>query len=111
MQNSSYTQKKIISASVKTLQINLLPCISIIALLRNKVSLPLNVPYYHQTIKHAVRTMVESLHTWLKTSLEISVHKLLFWYISKDSYINEPKRSLTQFTVKKRNQLVGLILD
>ena len=84
MQNSTYTQEKIISASVKTLQIKLFllsptmlftlrsACMSSIATLVNKVYTAIkNVPYCHQTINLAVGTMVESLHTWLKTSLEM----------------------------------------
>ena len=75
MQNSTYTQEKIISASVKTLQIKLFllspamlftlrsACMSSIATLVNKVYTAIkNVPYCHQTINLAVGTIVESLH-------------------------------------------------
>ena len=91
MHNSTYTQEKIISASVIILQIKLFPlslamlftlrssCMSSIAPLVNEVSTAIkNVPYRHQTIKLAVGTMVQSLHTWFKTSLEISVLRLVF---------------------------------
>ena len=106
MQNSTYTQEKIISASVKTLQIKLFllspamlftlrsACMSSIATLVNKVYTAIkNVPYCHQTINLAVGAMVESLHTWLKTSLAMSVLRLVF--VFEKSYIDEPKWSLT----------------
>ena len=77
MQNSTYAQEKIIPASVKTIQLYksfplssamLLTlrsvCMSSIVTLVNEVSTAIkNVPYRHQTIKLAVGTMVESLHT------------------------------------------------
>ena len=47
--------------------------------------------------------MVESLHTWLRTSLEISVLRLLFGCIN--SYINSPNQSLAQFTLKREISL------
>ena len=51
---------------------------SSIAPLGNKVSTAIkNIPYHYQTIKLAVGKTVESLHTWLKTSLEISVVRLV----------------------------------
>ena len=59
----------------------------------------------------AVRAMAETLCTWLRTSLEISVLRLLFGCIWKDSYINGSKQSLTQFPMKKRNQLVGQVFS
>ena len=108
MQNSTYTQEKIISASVKTLQIKLFllspamlftlrsACMSSIATLVNKVYTAIkNVPYCHQTINLAVGTIVESLHTWLKTSLE-----MWFLCLKRVTLMNQ-----------KRNQLVRLILN
>ena len=74
---------------------------------KGKFSLLLNVPYPSQTIKLEVGAMAEPLHTWLKGVLR----NLLFECVWKDNYINGPKRSLTKFTVNKRNQLVRLILD
>ena len=73
---------------------------------KRKFKLLLNVPYPWQTIKLEVGEMVEPLHTSLKDVLK----NLLLECIWKDNYINGPKRSLTKFTVNKRNQLVRLIL-
>ena len=57
-----------------------------------------NVPKYGcKTIKFPVWPIVN----------KISEHRLLFGCIWKDSYINGPKQSLTQFTAMKRIQLVG----
>ena len=82
MQNYAYMQEKI--TSVKTLQIKLLPLSAAMlftlrsvlhvkySLFRKQTAIK-SIAYCHQTIKLAVGTIVESLHTWLKTSLEISV--------------------------------------
>ena len=70
--------------------------------------LPLNVLYGCWTIKFAVGTMADSLHNWLRTSLAISLLRLLFRCIWEDSYIRGQEWSFAQFTVKKRNQLVWL---
>ena len=61
-------------------------------------------------IKFAVGTMAESLYTFSKASLEISLLRLLFGSILKNSHNNDPKRSLEQFTLKTRIQLVGPVL-
>ena len=83
MRNSTYTQEKVISASVKTLQIKIFPlspamlftlrsvCMSSVAPLGSEVVK--NVPYRHQTIKFAVEAIMEPLQ-----SLEISVLRLVF---------------------------------
>ena len=74
MQNSTYTQKKIISASEKTLQIKLfslspamLFTLRSILLVKysnfRKQTAIKSIAYCHQTIKLAVETIVESLHT------------------------------------------------
>ena len=84
MQNSTYIQKKIISASVKTLQVKLFSSSpAMLFTLRSilhvkystfrKQTAIKSIAYCHQTIKLAVGIIVESLHTWLKASLEISV--------------------------------------
>ena len=67
-------------------------------------------PYHQQTIKFAVGPMAEAPHTWLKTSLEISVLRLLFQYLKRVPLMgqSEAPHNLLQ---KKRNQLMGLILD
>ena len=67
-------------------------------------------PYHQQTIKFAVEPMAEVPHTWLKTSLEISVLRLLFQCLKRVLLIgqSEAPHNLLQ---KKRNQLMGLILD
>ena len=70
-------QKRIVYASIKTLQIELLPSSAAnLFTLRSishikystlrKCPLLLNVLYHCQTIKFAVGTMEESLHTWFK---------------------------------------------
>ena len=82
---------------------------SSIAALKNDVST--DVTYRRQTIKLAIGTMAESLHIYLKTPLEMSGLRLLFWRIWKDSYINAAKQSLTQCNVKRRNHFEELILD
>ena len=76
MRNSTYTQEKVISASVKTLQIKIFPlsptmlftlrsvCMSRVAPLGNEVSTAIkNVPYRHQTIKFAVGAIMEPLQS------------------------------------------------
>ena len=45
--------------------------------------------------------MVESLHT------QESQYSGCYFGVQKDSYINGPKGSLIQFTIKKRNYVSG----
>ena len=74
MQNSTYIQKKIISASVKIQQIKLFSLSpAMLFTLRSalhvkystfrKQTAIISIAYCHQTIKLAVGTIVESLHT------------------------------------------------
>ena len=67
---------------------------SIIAPLGNQVSTAIKyIPYHQQTIKPAVGPMAQSLHTWLKTSLEISVLRLLFWCLKRVTLIGQSEAS------------------
>ena len=65
---------------------------SSIAPLTNEVSTAIKYfSYHHQTIKLAVGTMTESLHTLLKTFLEISVLQLLFWCLKRATIMGQSK--------------------
>ena len=104
---------------MKTLQIKLFlsaeeACwISIIAApLGNKVSLPSEVAYRHQTIKKQwrSRSVLDAIRSYGRTTLYLMKRSLernlLFGRIWKDSQSDGPKRSLKQLL-----QMKELILD
>ena len=70
---------------------------------KTKFILPLNVLYRGQTIKLAVGTMAEPLHTWLK-----GVFRNLSSQNSIRVYLKETIKKMGQkLTQSKRNQLTG----
>ena len=84
MQSSAHTEKMIVCASIKNLQIKLLLSSPTKVVyfkkhlayqIRNpqkaKFPLPLNVPYHCQIIKPANGTKVQPLHIWLNNILKI----------------------------------------
>ena len=111
MLDSAYTQKKIISASLKTLQIKTFTYArsKVVSQVQQpqetKFPLPLN-------LRIAARQLKLQKKQWRSHSKQIKkrLEKFAIWvYLKRQS--SGPKRNLTCFTVNKRSQLVGLMLD
>ena len=111
MLDSTYTQKKIISASLKILQIETFTYArsKVVSQVQQpqetKFPLPLN-------LRIAARQLNLQKKQWRSHSKQIKkrLEKFAFWvYLKRQS--SGPKRNLTYFTVNKRSQLVGLMLD